>query len=321
MIIKPREIPLNVLKLQALLRRTDPKHQKYSLIKENLAKSLAGFKGEASIDYPLSMLPEKHYYILHDIRLFDSQHFFQIDTILLSQRMIIILEVKNILGNLYFDQEYNQLIRIQDGKEESFPDPLIQIRRHEEQLNKWLIKKQVKIPPIYALVIISNPYSVIKASHNLKKKVIHKNYIPTRIQELEQTHIERSLSDKEIKRIVKYIQKEHTPAENEILKNYQITKDEINKGVYCPKCFTIPMNRVHSTWYCDVCQYKDKHAHVPTLRDYYLLFGPFITNNQFREFMQISSHALATRILTTLNLFHTGTKKGRVYTLILKDLE
>lgn len=30
---------------------------------------MAGYKGEAAIDYPLSLLPEKSYYVLYDMRL------------------------------------------------------------------------------------------------------------------------------------------------------------------------------------------------------------------------------------------------------------
>lgn len=59
MIIKPREVPLLIHQLQALLRRTPPNHQKIPLIKENLAKRMAGFYGKSAMDYPLSFLPEK----------------------------------------------------------------------------------------------------------------------------------------------------------------------------------------------------------------------------------------------------------------------
>ncbi|MFC0270255.1 nuclease-related domain-containing protein [Metabacillus herbersteinensis] len=132
MIVKERKVPLSILKLQALARRTHPDHPKFQLIKENLAKSLAGYKGEAAIDYPLSPLPEKNYLILHDMRLQNKQHYFQMDTLLLSQSYLLILEVKNMSGTLPFDNKFKQLIRTLDGKQESYPYPLVQIQQHED---------------------------------------------------------------------------------------------------------------------------------------------------------------------------------------------
>lgn len=86
MIIKKREIPLQILKLLALLQRIPSHHQKFPLIQEDLAKYSAGFKGELSIDYPLSFLSEEKYFIFHVLRLKDNQnHHFQIDSLLLSK--------------------------------------------------------------------------------------------------------------------------------------------------------------------------------------------------------------------------------------------
>jgi hypothetical protein len=69
LILKKREVPLQLLKLEALKRRLPYKHPKRSLVEENLARSKAGFKGEQSIEYPLSFLSNGENYILHDIRL------------------------------------------------------------------------------------------------------------------------------------------------------------------------------------------------------------------------------------------------------------
>lgn len=134
MIVKKRQLPLMILKLQSLLRRLPKNHPKIPYIEENLAKKMAGYRGEHSIDYPLSFLTFQNYFILHDLRLPHNDYFFQIDTLLISPKFILMLEVKNIAGKLFFDQEFHQLVRTLNDKEEVFPDPILQVKRHETQL-------------------------------------------------------------------------------------------------------------------------------------------------------------------------------------------
>ncbi|MBM7587965.1 hypothetical protein JOC86_004540 [Bacillus pakistanensis] len=147
MIVKPRDIPLSIMKLKALKSRLPHNHPKISKINEALVISLAGLKGENSIDFPLSFLTDNKYLIFHDLRLEYNQYYFQIDTLLVSKSHILIIEVKNIAGTIYFDQEFNQMIRVKDGIEEAFADPLIQVQRHETQLKSWLKKKNFLISP------------------------------------------------------------------------------------------------------------------------------------------------------------------------------
>jgi ribosomal protein L37AE/L43A len=323
MISKKRSIPLSILKLQALLRRIPSTHPKFLMIKENLSKRLAGYKGEQSIDYPLSFLSEKDYYVLHDLRLFDSTHYFQIDTLVICSNFIIILEVKNIAGTIYFDQDFHQLIRTQDGKETVLKDPLIQTSRQEQQLKKWLFKNNLSKVPILSLVVISNSNTLIRTApenYDLKQKVINHHFLSTKIDQLKKDAPDEKLSEKEMKKIIKKLQKEHTPLEQSILDQYEIQYDEILKGVICPLCQHLSMRRVHGTWMCERCKHKVKDAHISALKDYYFLFGSEITNQKVRDFLLIASPYLSSRLLHSMNLTKDGTKKGSVHYLSFEDL-
>lgn len=79
------------------------------------------------------------------------------DSLLLSQNYILILEVKNISGTLLFDHNFQQLIRTLDGTEEAYPYPLTQIQQHEDHLKSWLAKNGFIVIPVHSLVVISNP--------------------------------------------------------------------------------------------------------------------------------------------------------------------
>jgi hypothetical protein len=92
-------------------------------IKGDLAKSFAGYRGENSIDYPLSSLPDKKYFIFHDLRLPYKNQFFQIDTLLASTKHFVILEVKNIAGTVYFDSDFNSTYKESRWSRRSFCRP------------------------------------------------------------------------------------------------------------------------------------------------------------------------------------------------------
>ncbi|MDQ0216227.1 ribosomal protein L37AE/L43A [Oikeobacillus pervagus] len=322
MIVKEREFPLYIQKLQALKRRLSTDHPKIPEIEEKLAKHLAGFHGENAIDYPLSLFSEE-YLILHDLRLPHKKHFFQIDTLLLSKCVIVILEVKNFAGKLLFDPLFHQLIQMKDGQEKALPDPLSQVNRLKLQLEHWLSIKKFPKVPIFPLVVISNVYSQIQTTsmnEQLHKKVIHKDYLPIKLQQIKRIFQKEQLYEKEMKKIVRLLKKDHTSADFSVLNHFQLKKEQILNGVFCPICTHLPMIRNFGTWYCSRCRHTCKDAHKSALRDYYLLLGSTLTNKEARSFLQIASSSVTSRLLRSMDFSFKGEGKGRVYMLSLKKL-
>lgn len=318
MIIKPREIPLHLLKLQALIRRTPASHPQAPNIQEQLSKRMAGHKGEHSIDYPLSFLPDKPYFILHDLRLQTGKHYFQMDSLVICKNFMIILEVKNIAGSLFFDHVFHQLIRTKDNQEETFPDPVLQVRRHQMQLKQWLGKFGLQHIPIIPLVVISNPSATIRTTpenKRLHQEVVRSEYLPTRMLQIQNQYKEEKLADKQIKSVIRLLQKHDQPLDKPILDRFNLSQDEIQKGVHCTNCKHIPMQRIYGSWQCQRCSRKHKDAYIFALFDYYLLIRTTITNAEARVFLQIESDDLAKRLLQSLHLPMTGENKRRVYDL------
>ncbi|WP_173917877.1 nuclease-related domain-containing protein [Halobacillus sp. Marseille-Q1614] len=138
MIVKPRTYPLKLRKIQSLLRRLPKSHSKYPFIQSTYSRNLAGYEGEKSIDYYLDLLPEEDYLILKDLRIKGEKHYFQMDTILLTCKYILILEVKNFAGSLNLNRNTHQMIRTYNGVEEAFPDPILQVESHVQQLDRWI---------------------------------------------------------------------------------------------------------------------------------------------------------------------------------------
>ncbi|PMC37551.1 hypothetical protein CJ195_12460 [Bacillus sp. UMB0899] len=324
MIVKERKVPLINLKLEALLKRIPATHPKWPLIKENLAKRSSGYKGELSLNYPLSFLREKDYFIFHDVRLNISDHYFQIDTLVVSQKLILIIEVKNTTGTLFFDQEFHQLIRTYKGEKMVFPDPITQLKRQMLQLNQWLTGKCIPAIPIVPLVVVSHPNAIIQMSPKhqaLNKTVVNRYYLSTRINQIEKNYQKDVLSPKDIKKLKRILIKEHVPLDVSVLDKYEINSSDVRKGVICAACGHLYMMRVYGSWYCKHCQQHEKNAHIQALKDYYLLYGSQITNKSAREFLKISSPFLASRILRSMEVQSSGTTKGRTYELSFKEFQ
>ncbi|MDX8363716.1 NERD domain-containing protein [Cytobacillus sp. IB215665] len=324
MIRKERQIPPKIELLEALLRRLPPTHSKKELLSEELAKAYAGYRGEKSLDYHFDFLPNDKYFIIHDLRIPDSENrYFQLDTLIISACFILIIEVKNISGTLTFDRTFHQLIRELDGNEEAFPDPFLQTSRQESQLKNLLTKYKYTSIPVLSLIVISKPSTIIKNTSHFKEtslKVIHAASLPTKLNDLASIYKEEILTKSELNKIIQLLVQHHSPAYPGVLQKFQIHSSEIITGAHCPICSTLPLHRQRGAWYCPVCKSNIQNAHIYSLKDFYLLISPIISNKQLREFLQLPSISIASKILVSLNLQHSGNFKKRQYELSLTKL-
>ncbi|WP_191566638.1 nuclease-related domain-containing protein [Metabacillus idriensis] len=321
MIKKERHIPIKLMKLEALLRRLALNNPKRNKLEEEYAKVRAGYRGEKSIDYYLNSLDEKELYIFHDIRLQHSNtEYFQIDILLLTKKYLLILEIKNMSGTLCFDQTFNQLIRILNGKEEAFPDPIMQVKRQQNLLQHWIASNHFPPLPVYSLILISNPKTLLKSipanSDAVSKKVIHASQLQNKIEIINRRERDDVITTREINKISGLLLKLHSPSDPEILSHFQLEKKDIIKGVQCPKCKRLPMLRSkNGNWCCSGCKLISKDAHIAALDDYCLLISATITNQELRNFLNITSSSSATKLLKKLNLNHSGSYRHRIYHL------
>ncbi|QOR67800.1 NERD domain-containing protein [Cytobacillus suaedae] len=310
-----------VYKLEALLRRLSPYHEARPKIEEELAITKAGDRGEQSLDYHLKLISIKNSHILRGIRL---RHFedlyFQMDTLILTKRFILNLDAKNMSGTLFFDRDFDQLIRTShDGKVEAFLDPILQVKRQELQLKSWLKRNKYPPIPIISLVLITNPSSIIKADpqhiKSVQKVVIHSANFPFILESFDKSFQKEILTSSQVNKLSKHIIKENTPLVPDYLEKFKIRLSDLLTGVYCSTCNMFPLIRRKKKWFCPSCKVYSGDAHIETLIDYYFLKGETITSKECREFLQIKSKDVSCRLLASLELEFTGNYKGRVYHL------
>lgn len=304
-------------KLEALDRRLHPTHHKKQSIADKLGSEKAGFRGEVALDYHLTFLPNENYYIFHNLRLQDNKkRFFQIDTLILTPKFHLILDTKNFSGTLFFDQEFQQLVRTNQNESKAYSDPILQIKRQRLQLQSWLNDHQFPLAPVFPFVIISFPSTTIQTNPqyaHLLRNVIHSAALPFKVEELEKNHHTTLLTKKELNVISRKLIKKHVPNNPDILAKYQIRKEDIIPGVYCNNCLSFSMKREWGNWKCKQCNHMDPTAHLSAIEDYSLLFGQNITNPELRAFLGIESESVARKILTSVCHETFGEKKNRGY--------
>ncbi|WP_412969033.1 NERD domain-containing protein [Fredinandcohnia sp. 179-A 10B2 NHS] len=280
---------------------------------------MSGYNGEKSLEYYLKFFPDKQYHIFKNLRLLDplTNTFFEIDTLLVSNTLILELDAKSHKGELHFDHHFDQMHQTYDDNKITYACPLLQLRRHEVQLRRFLETNKIPVPPIESLVVITNPSTRLTATSNHPgiHKIINSPTLLPKKELLEKKHKKVVLEHKQIQKLSRLFKKLHTPYDKNILKRFSIEKGELLKGVFCPKCGFLPMDRTPRQWRCTNCGHVSKTAHLQAIVDYGLLIDSKITNKELRDFLLLPSRMAATHIFKTLRLECTGNTKGREYLL------
>ncbi|MGJ7920197.1 nuclease-related domain-containing protein [Neobacillus sp. LXY-4] len=296
-----------------------PNHPKIPIIEEDSRKREAGFIGEQKLDRLLTTHPQKDYHMFNGLHLGNNNgSTFQIDSFIYCPRYFLITEVKNMNGELTFDRQAGQLIQRVDNKQIGYEDPLLQAEFQVRQLKIWLIQNGFPVPPIEHLVMMSHQNCVLRFlntdSHD-QYRICRGRQVIFRIEDFDVKYKHDVFTPAMMRKLTKLLLKKHFEPSFDIEKIYRISRSELLNGVHCPICRLLGMIYYQGWWICPTCGCKSKDAWLPALRDYYLLHGPWITNQQFREFLGIESGDVAYQHLKKLNLKTSGNNKQRFYHL------
>ncbi|RYG72038.1 NERD domain-containing protein [Lentibacillus lipolyticus] len=321
-IAKPRDIPLEVLKTEALNRRLPAHHRKKKEVDQKAKNLRAGYNGEKALDFMLGFLQNKPLRVLHNLRIHDANGFFQIDTLILSLQFLLINDAKNISGTVIYD-EFGQAIRTsKTGEEENLGNHIEQVNLQYFRLLRWLRQHHFPANPIEKLVIHSNPNTIIKNITNNKavsNTVIHKEQLLTKLDEFTNTHKKPAFTKEQLEHLTVMLINAHTPKDVEILEKFGVEPEDILCGVFCPECHALPMHRIKAKWICHQCRATSKNAHIPALKDYSLLFGSRISNRQARALLRVGSQHIVKRLLQNEHFKCVGSTTNRYYLLCFSE--
>lgn len=310
-IIKYRKRPVIISGFEALAKRLSANHLKQEVFKERINSINAGFGGEERLDHLMRYFePEYPYLIIQDLSISTNVEF-QVDTALLTQSCVILLEVKNLSGRLRFTVNPSGLHQTKSsGEERGYPSPLVQA-----EVIKWKFESVLKsldfVLPVYAFLVIAYPNqivvdtppgSVIWSADEVMIRLHNFNMPPEQISEFEMHQLGQRLLS---------IASEFNPFP--LAPKYGIKPSEIGKGVYCPSCKIIKMERCKRSWHCPECKLISSDAHHEAIREWFMLIKPSISAAECKEFLELEHLSTARNILKNPLYKRVGNNKMRRY--------
>jgi hypothetical protein len=313
LIMKDHSKSPRMKKFEILLKRLPMNHPKWPYLDGKYKRLLAGFEGEKSIDFYLDVLDDSKYFIFHGLRILYKKYYFQMDTLILSSKFVLIVEMKNIPGEITFDK-FGQAIYKKNGKNRRYKNPVAQARLQAIKLKKWLEDHHFYDIPIHYLFVNGNGNAkLISDNEQMNRNMCNSEFLYDKLEQIIDFYKDEKLDKKEIKKLSRLLLANHTPDDRDILQTFNISPNEIPPGVECTKCQFIPMIYKKGNWHCPNCKEKSKFAHIKTINDYFLLVKPTFTNSEIRQFLRIESADVMQKILSQMNLPFTGNFKDRVY--------
>lgn len=297
---------------ERMLIRLPVTHEKYPLIQDKVYQIKAGYSGEVEVDriLPEIGLPKEHV-IMKDIRLEVLPNFYiQIDTLILTNHHIFLLEIKRYAGSIYFDEKNGKTIKTSRNQViEKFDCAVHQVDRAAFGLQQILHKfsANIRVHPIIVMAnanvdIVQYPQSTpVKFKKQLPKYIRgilknHENDKPIPLHDIVE-HLKQSIAEKQT-----------LP----LCERYGIDKQELKKGVLCLQCDE-PMGITQGrTWTCHQGCESQENALKQAIWDWFYLFNSSITNRQLRAYLDVRRKS-ATHILHTHNLQKIGRTKNTYY--------
>ncbi|MBQ9887120.1 MAG: NERD domain-containing protein [Lachnospiraceae bacterium] len=202
-----------------------------------------GISGEKKIIYELknSHMPM---YVLHDVYIEDGDLSAQIDFIVVTRKIVLFIECKNLIGNIKIDNK-GAFIRVENNKREvGIYSPITQNQRHIELVKKIILEQshnrllQMIRDKLFnnfykSVVVLANPETVLNANfapRSIKEKVIRADQLVAYIKELYNSSKEVEESDKAMLGNAQWFLSLHKEIERDYTSKYDIYMQNGNES-------------------------------------------------------------------------------------------
>ncbi|MCR2821860.1 nuclease-related domain-containing protein [Lederbergia panacisoli] len=269
----------------------------------HLARLEKGYEGEVIFDKRVERL-SKEWLVLNDMQLEINHSEFQIDSVIIAQKPILLFEIKNFEGDYYIKDDqwyYNNGTKIQN--------PVSQLERSEVLLQR-LLRDHGYNTPIESYLIFVNPgFHLYNAPQNLP--IIFPTQLNRFFDKLNK--IPSSMSARHQKLAHKLISLHKK--ESRFKKMPEYSYGELRKGFRCC-CYSFNIESKKSLIVCKNCGSTEdiESAILRSVDEYSLLFqDEKITTNAIYEWcMGIKARGTIRRILLK-NYIQMGNTKSSYY--------
>lgn len=303
-----RKAPAEMELYEVLLRRAVVDERIRHDLQTKYMQLRTGFAGERRVDREWREVNVSGI-LLHDFMCRNEfGHTHQMDTVFVCKHFVLVVEVKNIAGRIDFDDARRQFLRTrEDGKVESFMNPIDQVKRHRDLLVNESLGWSEYVP-VEAAVVIANPSTVI-GRLSAEVPVFNVSGLRTKVQELVRKHAAIQVNPRVVKGYLEALYEPVVRAQGDL--SYPI-----RRGVLCVDCGDV-MHHGLKGFVCVGCGARDRDGAAlrMAMHDFRVLYGNFIGNREFREFCGVGNWRTANEMLKKLFSNFTGEKRTRKYNI------
>ena len=222
-----------IKKLESLLEIADEESKKK--IEKQIKIAQYGLEGENKVAYELRT-SGIDMYVLHDIYLEIGDLSAQIDYIVVTRKLVFIIECKNLYGNIEIDNAGNFVRKIgASSPKEGIYSPITQNQRHlrvlkeirKESKGNFLTKMMFEknFDENYkSIVVLANPKTYLNAKYakkEVKQQVIRADQLVSYIQEMNKNAKAESMSEKEMLQLANFYLDKHVQEHSDYAKKYE----------------------------------------------------------------------------------------------------
>lgn len=306
--------------LQGAIRRLKDGTTEQLFLEKELFNTEAGIRGERRLRKKfVEFYFPQGYEIIWNNCLSLNDWPVQIDGLLLTDDVAIVIESKNISGELHFDHVTGEFYRIDSsGLKTVMDSPAIQVEKHIRFMKAWFAAHSNRMR-VDGLLVFTAKQSELKTLplnihtcrlHHMIEllfKIIN-NYKP-------QTNSQISL--RYIKNLIESNQQAFL--QKPLSLHYSIKPEQLKPGIYCKQCETPTIVKHTRSWRCTECGIVDNDSPIRAIHEYISLFGEPVSNHEIRKFIGINDRHTVKRMLTLDGFEKTGQKRHSKYFIKEKE--
>lgn len=301
---------------ELLLRLPDTLLKDHHYYAQQLISIEAGYRGECKLDRTLEMLPLPS---LHTV--YANYHtkskvglHYQIDTLVVTSRYVLLIEVKNIRGHLRFESNPDRLLRTFEDQTEELRCPLSQTERNADYIRKQVHKIAPHLPVIPIIVFTHSTCRILTTQQRIQ--LLYRRQLEPFVERLNQ---KPSLLDKkqfqQLSRLFKSTDKNFLP--ESLLSRSGMQADLLRKGIFCSSCRG-DMKLTKTFYTCASCGHIDTSALKRSIIGLFGIAGPHLSIRILKYHLMIEKKNRVIRVLNSLPVSRTGNARASYYTLLRK---
>lgn len=243
--------------LNARTKLTESEKQHY----QNLER---GLEGERRFDALLLTYFQEERLVMNDLLFELNKTYFQIDTLILSQNTIYLLDIKNFYGDWYLESD--KLLTVATNRE--YTNPINQLKRCMI-LFKQLLQNLKHSYLLEASVIFVNPeFTLYQAP--LNQPIILPNQVNRFLFDLNQTSSKLNEGHRKLAQQLLALNQTKNPFTELPKFDY----NSLQKGIYCKQCQSFLMSIKYDYYECKNCGMKESihSAVLRSVEEFKLLF-------------------------------------------------